>query len=149
MVTHQLGVLSIQLPASCEVKQQINDDSRKEWMIKYGNDSIIIQYVYNDSGEWTAPDQYGYDTERSMSLYDTYLSTSPMEKEQYKITYPAISGYKARMVSRTYTTGKEFVEVSFKHICDAPSVIQITGDISPETREEISKMLNTLQFNCN
>jgi hypothetical protein len=140
----------MQLPSAYQVTLLKNDSVNKEWMIKNGSDSLMVQYVTEQDTSISDTLRYGYDTNRLLSVYDMYLSVNELEKKEYSITYTDIDRYKARIVRRTFVSQKQFLEISLKHLCNKPSALQITGyDISGEAAETIMEGLKSIRLNCN
>jgi len=143
----QFDVLSINLPEDYVIKQIKDTNDAKHWEIVSDSETLYVEYyLYNDT---LNSSEYGFDSPNSPSLYDGYLSASPTEKKEYKVSYFMNGQNRGRLVQKEYTAGGYYMEINFKDNCRKKCVFQIIGDkLSKGTMGELTKAIETIKFNC-
>jgi hypothetical protein len=146
-VEKQFDVLSIDLPEDYSVRLIKNTKDAKQWQIAGDKATIYVEdYLYGDTVD---SNEYGFESSNSLSLYDSYLSVSPMEKKEYQVSYFTKGNYTGRLIIRKYIAGNSYLEVNFKGVCNKKCVFHITGDkLSENIRNELLKSVETIKFNC-
>jgi hypothetical protein len=142
------GVFEMELDQGYSVKS-IGNGNEMKWYVFNQKDSLYVVYRQDTTKKWSDPSSYGFDTKDIISLYDCYLSLNKKEVTKFNITYFDLPDAKARIVQRAYKKSGEYLEISFKNICDLPSVLQITGlSISEATKEAVINSSKSIRFKC-
>ena len=160
MTKHNFGPFTMSLAEDCSVKDAEDSPIFVSGTIRCNND--LVEYLYSvEDKQHLSPEDYGYDTDKSVSAYDysrsgrrklkqvgaTHTSFSAIPSNtNLNVSYDKIDGYKARIVA-TVDGDMCFTEVAFKHINQKPGILQNTGyQVSKQTQAVLLAMFKTIHF---